>query len=275
MTDEHAIDLSPTHGVWEGEETLHAGPGVTEAVRIRGRLVVQPTLGERGTSAQYEQRDGDEILLRGHTISVATDDPGGVQLHWFSDRGAPSQIFRGRYEDRVLRVEAKTDDGVQRLEQDWSEDARMRTRMWWVQSTAEPVLIFEADYRRAPGGDFAVGSFGWHDLTVAEAPRLRDFYHEVVGWSVEAISMGDYDDYVMNDTRSVGVAGVCHARGINADIPPVWINYVIVADLTASLERVRALEGRVLTGPKEMSGQGTYAVVEDPAGAAIGLFQPA
>ena len=118
-----------------------------------------------------------------------------------------------------------------------------------------------------------VGSFGWHDLTVADAPRLRDFYREVVGWTVEPLSMGDYDDYVMQDAQGTGVAGVCHARGANADIPPVWIHYVVVADLEESLEQVRRLEGRVLNGPREMPGQGRYAIVEDPTGAAMGLFE--
>ena len=27
------------------------------------------------------------------------------------------------------------------------------------------------------------------------------------------------------------VSGICHARGSNADLPPVWLIYITVADL--------------------------------------------
>ncbi len=47
----------------------------------------------------------------------------------------------------------------------------------------------------------SVGRIVWHDLTVADAPRLREFYERVMGWSNMPIAMkddtGDYADYVM------------------------------------------------------------------------------
>ncbi len=43
-----------------------------------------------------------------------------------------------------------------------------------------------------------VGSIWWFDLTVKDAPALRDFYCEVVGWSADALSMREYDDYGMS-----------------------------------------------------------------------------
>lgn len=35
-----------------------------------------------------------------------------------------------------------------------------------------------------------VGSIGWIDLTVDDAPRVRDFYAAVVGWKPEPVPMG-------------------------------------------------------------------------------------
>ncbi|MBL4848131.1 MAG: hypothetical protein JKY65_21655 [Planctomycetes bacterium] len=37
-----------------------------------------------------------------------------------------------------------------------------------------------------------IGTVGWVDLTVQDAPALRDFYEKVVGWTSSAHSMGDY-----------------------------------------------------------------------------------
>lgn len=120
----------------------------------------------------------------------------------------------------------------------------------------------------------AVGTIGWFDLTVPDAPRLRDFYREVVGWSVGEVDMGGYADYMMTPPGSDrGVAGVCHARGGNADLPPAWLAYIIVDDLDASLTRVAELGGAVIAGPKTM-GEARYAVIRDPAGAVAALYQP-
>lgn len=121
-----------------------------------------------------------------------------------------------------------------------------------------------------------VGSIGWMDLTVENADEVRNFYSEVVGWTFSGLDMGGYDDYCMNEPASgKTVAGVCHARGTNAGLPPVWLVYVNVADLDASIARCRELGGDVVAGPKSFGGQGKYCVIRDPAGAHLALFEPA
>ncbi|MGE0640147.1 MAG: VOC family protein [Thermoanaerobaculia bacterium] len=118
-----------------------------------------------------------------------------------------------------------------------------------------------------------VGSIGWIDLTIEDAPAIRDFYSAVVGWKSAELDMGGYPDFVLSrpgDDESV--AGVCHARGGNAGLPPVWMIYIVVADLDASLEQVRARGGEVLS-PVRKVGADRYAVIRDPAGAAAALYQ--
>ncbi len=117
------------------------------------------------------------------------------------------------------------------------------------------------------------GVIAWTDLTVPDADRIRDFYSAVVGWTPSPVDMGGYSDYCMNAADGNAVAGVCHARGSNADLPPVWLVYVRVADLEGSVTGVRELGGEVLVGPKDMGSQGRYAVIRDPAGAVCALYQ--
>lgn len=118
-----------------------------------------------------------------------------------------------------------------------------------------------------------VGSIAWVDLTIPEADRVRDFYGAVVGWSATGLDMGGYSDYVMSTPDGEAAAGVCHARGGNADLPPVWMLYVIVADLDQSIARCEELGGSVIAGPKKMGETARYCIIRDPAGAAIGLYQ--
>jgi len=122
----------------------------------------------------------------------------------------------------------------------------------------------------------SVGSITWTDLTVENAERIRDFYSAVVGWTTSGVDMGGYDDFNMNDPETgTPIAGVCHARGGNADLPPVWLIYVNVEDIEKSIARCIELGGQVISGPKGVVGQGRYCVIRDPAGAALALFEPA
>ena len=117
------------------------------------------------------------------------------------------------------------------------------------------------------------GEVNWMDLTVTDAERVRDFYCGVAGWTAQGCDMGGYEDYVMM-AGATPVGGVCHAWGVNLDLPPVWLLYINVADLDEALARVASLGGEVAREPTSMSGHGRFAVVKDPAGAFVGLFQP-
>ena len=120
-----------------------------------------------------------------------------------------------------------------------------------------------------------IGSIGWIDLTVENAEEVRDFYAAVAGWKPEAVDMGEYSDFNMTAPGSgKPMAGVCHARGGNADLPPHWMIYITVEDADIAAARCVELGGKVIIGPKDMAGHGRYCVVEDPAGAASALFAP-
>lgn len=118
-----------------------------------------------------------------------------------------------------------------------------------------------------------VGSIVWVDQTSPDADRIRDFYTEVVGWTPSPVDMGEYKDYgMLPPGGSQPVAGICHALGVNADLPSGWLIYIIVKDLDASLGSCRTLGGKVVAGPKGMGGKARYAVIEDPSGAIAALF---
>lgn len=107
----------------------------------------------------------------------------------------------------------------------------------------------------------------WVDLTVEDATTSRDFWARVVGFDgAEPVEMGGYADFTLTrDNRPV--AGVCHRRGVNANLPPVWLVYFSVDDLPAALAEVQTHGGRVL------ERRGPMAVVADPSGAVAALYQ--
>ena len=117
------------------------------------------------------------------------------------------------------------------------------------------------------------GTVSWQDLTVEHAEKIRDFYQSVAGWKPEPQAMAGYSDFVMSDADGVNVAGICHARGQNADLPPMWLIYITVEDLDHSLAECQRLGGSLVAAPRSYGG-GRYCVIKDPAGAVCALYQP-
>lgn len=130
------------------------------------------------------------------------------------------------------------------------------------------------------GGSPDVGKIAWHDLSVDNASEVKDFYANVVGWDTDAVSMSgddgndDYQDFNVNLPGSAEtVAGICHARGSNAKLPPQWIMYVAVENSKASAAKCIELGGEIVDGPRTM-GDDVYYYIKDPAGAVLAIYSP-
>lgn len=118
-----------------------------------------------------------------------------------------------------------------------------------------------------------IGVIGWRDLTVENAEEVRHFYTQVVGWETAPHDMGDYNDYdVRIPATGETAAGICHARGSNANVPPQWLLYVMVESVAASAAKCLELGGAVVDGPRTMGGI-PFCVIQDPAGAVIALME--
>ncbi len=118
-----------------------------------------------------------------------------------------------------------------------------------------------------------VGSIGWNDLTVSDATGVNEFYKKVVGWEDEAVAVDDYHDFVIK-SGGEAMAGICHARGANKDMPAQWLIYIAVADLEKSMVACESSGGKVLVPKRDMGGYGVMCVIQDPAGAVAALIQP-
>ncbi len=140
-----------------------------------------------------------------------------------------------------------------------------------------PVVSAEMvpDYGAEESAGF--GHIAWLDLTVSNADPIRDFYSAVIGLQAEDVSMTDgddtYADYNMLGGDGEPVAGICHARGSNQKLPPVWLIYLPVGDIQASLEHVKQADGQVIKTYQNKAGQVTQAVIQDPVGAYLALAQ--
>ncbi len=138
-------------------------------------------------------------------------------------------------------------------------------------------MVHSYGYDKAAESTEKVGCIAWLDLTVVKATETRDFYQAVIGWSAEDVSMNDdnnsYHDYNMLRADGLPAAGVCHAKGVNANVPPVWLLYLPVDDLSASLKHVEPAGGQIVNQSKNNNNQITQALIQDPVGTYIVLVQ--
>ena len=105
----------------------------------------------------------------------------------------------------------------------------------------------------------------WVDNLVPDPAKAMAFYGEVFGWEFDGPGPGDY--YVAK-VRGRDVAGVLQAP---PGVSPGWSTYVSVA----SADDTARAAGRVLVEPFDVQPAGRLAALQDPAGAIIGLWQPA
>lgn len=118
------------------------------------------------------------------------------------------------------------------------------------------------------------GKILWQDLTVDDAESVKDFYKQVVGWESSVVDQGDYNDFNIHPQAGSEevIAGICHKRGELKNFPSQWLMYITVENLDKSIEKTKALGGKIVDGPKKM-GKSSYAIVQDPAGAYFVLFE--
>lgn len=116
------------------------------------------------------------------------------------------------------------------------------------------------------------GEIVWRDLTVPNTEAVKNFYENVVGWKTSLHEMGDYSDYNVHVKASDEViSGIIHKRGVNDDLPPVWLNYIYVDSVQKALEDCLTSGGEILV-PLRKIGDMDFAVLKDPAQAIFAVI---
>jgi predicted enzyme related to lactoylglutathione lyase len=104
------------------------------------------------------------------------------------------------------------------------------------------------------------------ELQVNDLPRCKAFYAAAFGWQARPATA----DYEWLETGGAVTGGIMAGK---ADRPRGLTVFVAVTDVDAALARVRAAGGQVLEGPRPVPGHGRYALVTDPDGNRLGVWQ--
>jgi predicted enzyme related to lactoylglutathione lyase len=120
------------------------------------------------------------------------------------------------------------------------------------------------------------GSFSWVELATTDPKGAVAFYRSLFGWDVVEHQMGPDEVYTIFTVRGrdVSAAAGQQPQERELEIPPHWNLYVSVADADASAKKAAALGGTVIAPPFDVMNHGRMAVIQDPTGAMLNLWQP-
>lgn len=113
----------------------------------------------------------------------------------------------------------------------------------------------------------------WIDLALDDPLGVAPFYAGLLGWQLEDRMPPDAPGHYLMATIRDRVAAGIGSRPPEVPGATGWTTYVWVDDADASAARAQELGGRVLLGPMDVFDAGRMALVADPEGAVIGLWQ--
>jgi predicted enzyme related to lactoylglutathione lyase len=66
--------------------------------------------------------------------------------------------------------------------------------------------------------------------------------------------------------------GGCVTPDDGSNVPTMWLSYIIVEDLDATVEKTKALGGSIIKERTDLP-MGSFAIIADPQGAVIAFWQ--
>jgi len=118
-------------------------------------------------------------------------------------------------------------------------------------------------------------TFCWNELLTSDAEGAQAFYGKMFGWEFSSMEMGPGMTYHFmkrpgDEDPTGGMIQIVEEMG---PIPPHWMSYVMVKNCAEAEAKATSLGAAVLR-PTTDVGMGTMAVIQDPQGAAIALWEP-
>jgi predicted enzyme related to lactoylglutathione lyase len=120
------------------------------------------------------------------------------------------------------------------------------------------------------------GTFCWTDLATTDQDAAKAFYTGLFGWEIEDMPVDGTTTYSMMrlDGRDVAALAPQPPEQRDAGVPPMWQSYVSVESADDAAARAGELGATVHAGPFDVLDAGRMAVVQDPQGAFVMVWEP-
>jgi predicted enzyme related to lactoylglutathione lyase len=119
------------------------------------------------------------------------------------------------------------------------------------------------------------GTFCWAELATPDQEAAKAFYGELLGWQADDRPVGDGVFYSMQSIEGKDVAAIASQpqQQRDAGVPPLWNSYVSVQSADDAAARAAELGGTVHAPAFDVMQAGRMAVIQDPQGAYVMVWQ--
>jgi uncharacterized protein len=117
----------------------------------------------------------------------------------------------------------------------------------------------------------STGEICWLEMQTSDVAKAQSFYSNLFGWEKGPGDAGFPYEFLKRPGEEKNFGGMMKTP--QPGIPPHWLVYFGVKDLTASLKTVVAIGGKVMSPTVKLPQGGQFAVVSDPQGATFAMFQ--
>ena len=111
----------------------------------------------------------------------------------------------------------------------------------------------------------------WVDYAASDLPRAQEFYSSLFDWSAD-VSGEEYGGYVSFRRDGHLVAGL--GAAMEGQQQNTWVTYLLVEDAESAERAALAAGAQTLAPTMTVGDQGRLAVIADPGGAVVGLWEP-
>ena len=120
------------------------------------------------------------------------------------------------------------------------------------------------------------GTFSWVDLATSDPDAAKKFYTGLFGWEFSDMPAGPDSTYTMFHLGGKNVSALyeLNEEQRKMNLPPHWVSYISVDDISATANKVKELGGNVVVEPFPVMESGHMAAIQDPTGAFVALWQP-
>lgn len=121
----------------------------------------------------------------------------------------------------------------------------------------------------------APGTFCWFELHTTDDAKAQKFYSSLLGWGERQVPVGNDMVYRIEQLQEKDVAAITRMMPemMQRGAPSNWMTYVSVENLDASAAKAKSLGATIAMEPMDVMDQGRMAVLADPQGAMISLWQ--
>jgi uncharacterized protein len=110
------------------------------------------------------------------------------------------------------------------------------------------------------------------ELATTDIDKAKSFYQSLFSWQLQDMDMGGGMSYTMINVGE-GTGGGMMKHPVSG-APSAWLAYALVDDVRLATEKAKSLGAKVMRDVTEVPNAGSFSIIIDPTGAALGLWQP-